>query len=536
MDAMALSLVVQAKGGEQAKRMLGEIDLIGKNIAKNFSTNFTIVGSAADKSAAHIAQTFARTSSSVTSSFARIGTKATGVAAGIAAMGDVGASSLQKIVQASSSVAFGFGPQGALVAAAGVAALAIVGIFTRAREEMKKTVEASRAWLESLDQSTAISTAKALNDLSQGRRFAKDPFDRLGIQGLERRRRELEASIAATPRTMAAGTMHSVESEAAKALRAELDRVTAALAEKNERMKDGLAILQRQGGVEGGITIATNLREAAERAAAKTAQEAAQVREREAERVADLALAFSNAEFYLRGLNVAEEVSLNISKKAAAAARERAAALLGPKGPGGYLNPGEGTGPFVLPAAGLQADMLEQWKVSVNDQFANVGQEVGMTFGESISGAFKAMGKTVLAGLGSIFKQMGQSLLQYGLVMKGLLPSLSNPFTSGFAAIAAGVALMALGGALGGIAQGRGGYGGAGGGYYGSGGGSYGRGAEELTKIILMPSAASESNRIQPAQPIVFNTTIIGPHDPAAQRQITEMVERGLARSNRKIT
>lgn len=556
MDAMALSLLIKAQGAEQAKRTLGEIDVIGKNIAKNYTSSFAIVGAAAEKASARVSQTFDRSSSSVTTSFARIGSKATGVAAGIAAMGDVGASSLQKIVTASSSVAFGFGPQGAIVAGAGVAALAIVGIFTRARDEMRRTVEEARAWLESLDQGTALVTAKSLNELQRGRRFAKDPFDRLGIRGLESQKRQLEAAIArAAPemsvRSTAGGDVVTMaESKETRDLRVELEKVTTALAEKNQRMAEGLEILKRQGGEEGKITIANATREASERAATEAARGAEQVRDRERKLMEDLVFAFSSAEYHLRGLNAAELVSLDIAKKKAEEERRRRAefaASLGPNAPGGYLNPTEATGNMKLPAGGLSVDAKDKWLAAADEQFHNMGEQVGLTFGDAISagftnafsggglaGGFAAMGKTILSGLGSIFSQMGKSLLQYGLVMKGLLPSLSNPFTSGFAAIAAGVALMALGGALGGMA--RGGGGGGGGSYGGGYSGMSTRGQDDYTKIVLMPSASTNSSQISTKPAVVFNATIIGQNDPAAQRQITELVERGLARSGRKLS
>jgi hypothetical protein len=58
---------------------------------------------------------------------------------------------------------------------------------------------------------------------------------------------------------------------------------------------------------------------------------------------------------------------------------------------------------------------------------------------------------------------MGSELLAYGVIMLNLLPFLSNPFTSGPAAIAAGAALVAVGTVLGGIATGSGGGSGGGG-------------------------------------------------------------------------
>lgn len=120
------------------------------------------------------------------------------------------------------------------------------------------------------------------------------------------------------------------------------------------------------------------------------------------------------------------------------------------------------------------ADEAKRQSVALKVQFATLGQGLGQTlagsFATGLSAAmsgknpFVAFGKSVLSGLGSLFSQMGEKLVGYGLIMLKLLPFLSNPFTSGPAAIAAGVALMALGATLGGIAHGSGGSGGGGGG------------------------------------------------------------------------
>ena len=47
--------------------------------------------------------------------------------------------------------------------------------------------------------------------------------------------------------------------------------------------------------------------------------------------------------------------------------------------------------------------------------------------------------------MGQVFEQVGDALIQYGVVMSALAPLLSNPFTAGPAALAAGIALATLG-------------------------------------------------------------------------------------------
>jgi hypothetical protein len=119
--------------------------------------------------------------------------------------------------------------------------------------------------------------------------------------------------------------------------------------------------------------------------------------------------------------------------------------------------------------------------------------EFAQTLGDAIGNAFEvafrtgdplkaiqAFGTAMLAGVGSIFVQLGQTYLKYGAIMKALAKLLPNPFTAGWAAAAIGVALIALGKALNAVAaSAAGGSAGAGGG--GGGGGGRGVGATQST-------------------------------------------------------
>lgn len=74
--------------------------------------------------------------------------------------------------------------------------------------------------------------------------------------------------------------------------------------------------------------------------------------------------------------------------------------------------------------------------------------------GGSLGSIFKSFGTAVLQGIGGIFSQMGDTYLQYGILMEGLAKLLPNPFTAGFAGVAIGLALKAMAGALGAIGNG----------------------------------------------------------------------------------
>ncbi len=163
-------------------------------------------------------------------------------------------------------------------------------------------------------------------------------------------------------------------------------------------------------------------------------------------------------------------------------------------------------------------------------------QGLGQGLGQSIAGGFqaamnagmhggnifKAFGKAVLQGLGSIFMQMGSELLVYGMIMLKLLPFLSNPFTSGPAAIAAGLALMAAGTVLGAIATGGGGN---------SGGGGAAPSLDRTTHITLTPDGAGGFKPVTPKPGDHY--TIIGVNDPQAQSAIMKLQENARRRGLR---
>jgi hypothetical protein len=136
-----------------------------------------------------------------------------------------------------------------------------------------------------------------------------------------------------------------------------------------------------------------------------------------------------------------------------------------------------------------------------------------------ITGAFKAAGKAILAGIGGIMTQMGEVWLSYGISMTALGSALWNPFTSGPAAIGIGAALIALGATLGAVAHGGRGGGG------GSAGGGYSSSAPQIIdRGTIDPTAVGRMGNMS-ARPTTNNHfTIIGTKDPTAQREIMELI------------
>jgi hypothetical protein len=144
--------------------------------------------------------------------------------------------------------------------------------------------------------------------------------------------------------------------------------------------------------------------------------------------------------------------------------------------------------------------------------------------GGNIGDAFKALGQTILAGLGDMLIQLGTSLLPVAALLAKVRAALLslNPA----AMVAAAVGLIAIGGMMKGAASrltptGAGAPVTSGGfGYTGMGGG----GGITLPGVTYMPTAAGGmGSRVMAANPV--NVTIIGPNDPTAQRQMQELIQ-----------
>jgi hypothetical protein len=180
-------------------------------------------------------------------------------------------------------------------------------------------------------------------------------------------------------------------------------------------------------------------------------------------------------------------------------------------------------------------NLLEPIKDSLREGTATTfGDAIaeGITAGiqnRNVGAAFEAGGKALLSGIGHMISEEGQVWIKYGILKTGLFDALSlNPLTSGPAAIAKGAALVALGAGISSIWSGRssGGGGGSGGAYSAS---------SSMPQIIdrgmINPNGAlvSAASAMTARTPIAV--TIIGPNDPQAQRQITELIRNADRRS-----
>ena len=169
------------------------------------------------------------------------------------------------------------------------------------------------------------------------------------------------------------------------------------------------------------------------------------------------------------------------------------------------------------------ADMFADTLVSgIESAFETLGR------GGSIGEAFKSLGSTLIAGLGSMLQTFGRYIIATSKIMAAIRAAFMsmNPV----AQLAAGVALVALGSAMKGMAQSTfgGGMGGTPSAQVGGGIGGLGTGSGLTTTRFQATTAGTDGRMVRTVQPM--NVTIIGPNDPNAQRQIATLMDNAARR------
>lgn len=150
--------------------------------------------------------------------------------------------------------------------------------------------------------------------------------------------------------------------------------------------------------------------------------------------------------------------------------------------------------------------------------------------GGGVAGAFKAAGRSILSGLGSIFVSMGRAMVAASPLFTSISAAMSNPLNpaAGIALAVRGAALMALGATLGAIAHNGAGASSAGGGNVAQGmqfGYRMPQVATPSSAISFGPSTsvATASTAVQTAG---LTVNVIGTDDPRAQREILELINK----------
>lgn len=189
------------------------------------------------------------------------------------------------------------------------------------------------------------------------------------------------------------------------------------------------------------------------------------------------------------------------------------------------------------------AASAKAWQERINELAMQIKFALGDTLGnaladgiqtaieqKSIGAGFKAMTQTLLRGLGDMMIQFGKASLVASTLMDTIFKALAKALPGG--AIVASLAMIAAGAALKGAAGAA--FGGGGGG--GGGGGftapmaAVAAGAMTLPTQFYGPTAAGSSATIAAMTPM--NVTIVGPNDPAAQRQMQELMRNAQRRGS----
>jgi hypothetical protein len=194
-----------------------------------------------------------------------------------------------------------------------------------------------------------------------------------------------------------------------------------------------------------------------------------------------------------------------------------------PRGTEGIKSAGMNAPTALIAAFNERAEALaQQMRENITSIFGDAITEgfAAAFSGKGIGGAFKALGRTILSGLGQIFMSMGQKMVAASALMQAFQAAIASFFPG--AGLIAGIALMALGGAM----MGAGGRaGGVGGGTAGTGyGGGSNNAQEEITRVRLMPSWAGDGANVGQRPNVTVNATIVGTQDPRAQRDFMELI------------
>ncbi|KKW05431.1 MAG: hypothetical protein UY40_C0020G0008 [candidate division CPR1 bacterium GW2011_GWC1_49_13] len=181
-------------------------------------------------------------------------------------------------------------------------------------------------------------------------------------------------------------------------------------------------------------------------------------------------------------------------------------------------------------------NVMEAMNQAVANAVVEMGVGVAQAFADLLSGAaatFGGLGNQLAATAGRVLQTLGQTLI--GL---GIAKTIADKFllVPGPAMIAAGVGIMAMGALLSRAA-------GAGAQQVFGGGGTAGAGATpgfvslnqgppDQQQYLASPLRGG-GFQISPRESVVNHFTVIGPDDPAAQRQITALLERASLRGLR---
>lgn len=494
-------------------------------------------------------ETLDRSSGGLADRFASATLRITELGAHMSETGTAGGLTLNRLIGLAGEMAFGFGAAGPIVGALGIAAVAITKLFRTARDEMDQTQQKIKETAEqALNAGNYAEIRKQIIEVAYGTP-SKGGED--GLSALQQKRAEAEQQLADIQAKIPNNL--SFQSAAAyQAAKGDIDRLQGVINDLDAKIEplrqtyDRLVQLLQtpqtaphDDPIHGMTVTATDAKKALEelqKAQAKEVDDLAAL-EKLAKLTGPDLIAINTLEATIRQEldkgNLTRARRLELEQELQKITQTRLGEFGGVK-VGGEIEQLTASqhAPQVpvqvaprLDSAGLSKftfdleKAIEKLRETVTQQFAEFGADVSTSLVESLATSmghgFQNAGPEILKGLGTIFSKMGESLISFGAAMIGLLPALSNPFTSGPAALVAGALLLALGTALGGIATGSG---------SGSSGFGFNAAAATPQPIIVLSSGQSVgvAQGFAPATPVNF--TVIGPNDPAAQNAIMTMI------------
>ena len=420
-----------------------------------------------------------------------------------AVTGSVGTREMKQLARAGSEMAIMLG--GPLTAAVGLVALTFITTFGRARKEMEDTRKKAVSEIAALQDAGDLATIEArARALEIGKPSAGQSERVVGaFKGSLRDLRAELQTLEAQARTNPFFGLDPVATKRLRELRSEVPRVTAEI----ESLRQAALNIAEPSSTRGlqAIEVTADAASVSLERAARAAKELAEM---------NRAMALQSLEGLkpptptidvMQGLADMVPIKLRVELDDRQV-REQLARL--------------GTTPELLQAADSAASSI------------NAALTAGIT--EGLAGIFTGdLGESILSGLGSMIMRFGEVIITFsGFLETFKAALLTNPIFAGATGFLIGAAMIALGGALRGAVGGGGGRGG------GFGGVPMGRQPITSAFTLGQPGTATsgmagEASRLSPVQPIVNNFTVIGEHDPVAQRTIVNLVNNASLRGHR---
>lgn len=519
MTAPTVAIQFRADGSDAVQRA---IDAITRR-TEQAQTQAALAAQRATGGAAAIARNGAEAIKGVGANLAQFQGRLTNVVADIAAAGGFAGNAKNRLINVAGDIAFSLGPTGMLVGAAGVAALAIGSVFSRMRDEMD---ESAKKFKETAGKLVNDANAIGLGQQSALLRYGTiSEGNANSLEELRRRRGAIQARPVETfaDRVQQQRDLERLLRETVVNPLDAAERITYAELERRaaEFQRRSYELLSRrpitiEGGTPKPKTDAAAAKDAARRAwlqrilaDTSTPAELSAYADR-TRPVSPGALAGFDQRFGLDRMSAGiTDVGQQVRKQLAGVDGDVAATVTGV-----VKKVNDGVTQLQTTSIGRLATSIATTVGSGIQQ----GLQTLLSSG-SIGDAFRALGDQLVSGLAS-------ALAEYAMqaaAMAKLVASIQRfMVTHPVAAIAAAGALLVIARSLRGRASSAAMY--SGGGIASPVAGASAAASDATTRLVWGLDGPSVAAGMTPRQAV--NITVIGPHDPTAQRQILELIQR----------